>query len=89
MGFFEQNIVNFVIFSPLLFAALVAMLPSTEKSQIRAWTLVGMFLNFGLALWMYLLFDPHGAEFQMQTRLHWIDELGASYHTGVTGSRSA
>lgn len=86
MSFLQDNIVNWVIFSPLAFVALVALLPAKEEGQLRAWTFIGMLINFGLSLWMYLSYVPKGgAEFQLETRAHWLDSVGMSFHTGVDG----
>jgi NADH-quinone oxidoreductase subunit M len=85
MSFFTHSMVSLVIFSPLLFAGLVFLLPQGERGQIRAWTLVGMMVNFGLTLGLYFLYDPHGAEFQLQERSRWLSDLGMSYHVGVDG----
>jgi NADH-quinone oxidoreductase subunit M len=85
MGFFDTQLVTLVIFLPLAFAALVALLPQGEHWQIRAVTLLGMALTFGLTLVLYLAFDPTGAEFQREVRVPWLPELGISYHVGVDG----
>lgn len=85
MSSLTQHIVNLAIYSPLVFAALVLLLPSSERGQIRVWTFVGMLVNFGLCVWLYCLFQPGGAEFQLETRSRWLDELGMSYHVGVDG----
>ncbi|MBL8937615.1 MAG: NADH-quinone oxidoreductase subunit M [Archangium sp.] len=77
---------NLVIFSPLLVAALVMFMPKTEKAQIRGVTLMGMLLNLLTCLWAWTRFLPKSpVEFQMEYRLGWIDELGLSYHIGVDG----
>ncbi len=85
MTWLDQHLVSLVVFAPLVFGALVALLPKGEKGQIRALTLLGMAVNFALCLWMYLRFDPSGAEFQMEERARWIDEVGIGYHVGVDG----
>ncbi|MBM4779687.1 MAG: NADH-quinone oxidoreductase subunit M [Archangiaceae bacterium] len=77
---------NLVIFSPLLVAALVMFMPKTEKAQIRGVTLLGMLLNLLTCVWAWTRFVPKSpVEFQMEYRLAWIDELGLSYHIGVDG----
>ena len=85
MSFIEQNIVNFAIFQPLASAVLVALLPAKEERQVRVWTFLALLLNFGISVWMYSLFVPKGPEFQLETHLRWLPELGMSFHTGVDG----
>jgi NADH-quinone oxidoreductase subunit M len=77
--------VSWVIFLPLIFSALVALIPGTEKGQIRVVTGLGMVVTFTAALWMYLRLDPKGPEFQLEQRVAWITDLGVSYHVGVDG----
>ena len=78
-------IVTATIFQPLISAAIIALLPQTEKRLVRGWTFLAMFLNFGLTVLLYGLFDPKGPEFQLEQRVPWIADLGISYHVGVDG----
>jgi len=78
-------LVTVVVFQPLVAAALVALLPPTEKRLVRAWTFLALLLNFGLTVLLYATFDPKGPEFQLEQRLPWIADLGISYHVGVDG----
>lgn len=83
---YDSRMLNLVIFSPLLVAALVMFMPKTEKAQIRGVTLLGMLLNLLTCVWAWTRFVPKSpVEFQMEYRLAWIDELGLSYHIGVDG----
>lgn len=83
---YDSRILNLVIFSPLLVAALVMFLPKTEKRQIRAITFMGMLFNLATCIWAWTRFIPRsGTEFQMEYRLRWIDDLGVSFHIGVDG----
>lgn len=83
---YDSRMLNLVIFSPLLVAALVMFMPKTEKAQIRSVTLLGMLLNLLTCVWAWTRFVPKSpVEFQMEYRLAWIDELGLSYHIGVDG----
>ena len=85
MSFFDTQLVSLVIFVPLLFAALVALFPQGEHKQIRAVTLLGMLVTFGLTLWLYFDYQPTGSEFQKEFRAQWLPDLGISYHVGVDG----
>ncbi|ATB31060.1 complex I subunit 4 family protein [Melittangium boletus] len=85
MSFFDTHLLNVVVYLPLLFAALVALLPSGERGQIRAVTLIGMAVDLALGVWAYVRFEPGGSEFQLEYRARWLEQLGASYHVGVDG----
>ncbi|RPH67513.1 MAG: NADH-quinone oxidoreductase subunit M [Myxococcaceae bacterium] len=78
-------IVTLTVFQPLISAAIIALLPQAEKRLVRGWTFLSMFMNFGLTVLLYGLFDPKGPEFQLEQRLQWISDLGISYHVGVDG----
>jgi NADH-quinone oxidoreductase subunit M len=85
MNFISQNLLLLTIFAPLLFAALVALLPAGERGQIRVLALVGMLVDLALGVGLYLSFEAKGPEFQLETRTRWLDELGISFHLGVDG----
>jgi NADH-quinone oxidoreductase subunit M len=85
VSFFDSHLVTLVIFLPLFFATGVALLPASEKGQIRVFTLIGMLVSLAFGLWLYLRFQAGGPEFQFEYRAHWVDALGISYHTGVDG----
>jgi NADH-quinone oxidoreductase subunit M len=84
MNLYNQ-LVNIVVFLPLLLAALVWFLPSGERGQIRVLTLIAMLVDLVFCAWLYLSFDPAGAEFQLEYRARWIEDFGISYHMGVDG----
>ncbi len=85
MSFFDNHLLNIVIYLPLVFAALLWMLPSGERGQIRTVTFIGMLVDVVFGLWAYLKFDPAGSEFQLEYRARWLQELGVSYHIGADG----
>ena len=81
----QPYLLTLVIFAPLAGAVLIAFLPRRESGQLRAFTLVTMFIDLGLAAVAYGLFEPKGAEFQLEVRRAWIPDLGVTYHLGVDG----
>ncbi|HSP00133.1 MAG TPA: NADH-quinone oxidoreductase subunit M, partial [Thioalkalivibrio sp.] len=85
MSFFDNHLLNLVIYLPLVFAALLWLLPAGERGQLRAVTLIGMLVDLVFGLWAYLRFDPAGSEFQFEYRARWLPELGVSYHIGADG----
>jgi NADH-quinone oxidoreductase subunit M len=85
MSFFDTHLLNLVIFLPLLFGALVVLLPSGEHGQIRAVTLIGMLVDLVFGVWAYARYQPGGPEFQLEYRVPWFTEFGLSYHLGMDG----
>jgi NADH-quinone oxidoreductase subunit M len=78
-------LLTLVVFAPLALGAVVALLPASEKAQLRVATLVSMLVSFGLTLWLYLAYDPAGTEFQFEINAPWVPSLGIGYHLGVDG----
>jgi NADH-quinone oxidoreductase subunit M len=85
MGFFDTHLLNIVIFLPLVFAALVLLLPQAEHGQIRTMTLIGMLVDLVFGVWAYVRYQPGGPEFQLEYRVPWFTEFGLSYHVGMDG----
>ncbi|MBZ4415200.1 NuoM family protein [Myxococcus sp. RHSTA-1-4] len=85
MSFFDTHLLNLVVFLPLVFAALVLMLPASESGQIRTVTLIGMLVDLVFGVWAYARYVPGGPEFQLEYRVPWFEMFGTSYHIGVDG----
>jgi NADH-quinone oxidoreductase subunit M len=85
MSFFDTHLLNLVVFLPLVFAALVLLLPTGEHGQIRTVTLIGMLVDLVFGVWVYASYLPEGREFQLEYRVPWFTEFGLSYHVGVDG----
>jgi NADH-quinone oxidoreductase subunit M len=85
MSFFDTHLLNIVVYLPLLFAALIWMLPGAERGQIRTITFIGMLVDLVFGVWAYLRFEPGGPEFQLEYRTRWLEQLGVSYHIGADG----
>jgi NADH-quinone oxidoreductase subunit M len=81
----SEHLLNVVIFLPLLFAAVVALLPASEKGQLRITALAGSLVSLLTAVPLYFAFDPNGPAFQLETNKPWIASLGIGYHVGVDG----
>ncbi len=85
MSFFENHLLNLVVYLPLVFAALLCLIPTGERGQIRTITFIGMLVDAVFGVWAYLRYEPSGAEFQLEYRTQWLEQLGVSYHIGVDG----
>ena len=85
MSFFDTHLLNLVVYLPLVFAALLCLIPTGERGQLRTITFIGMLVDAVFGVWAYLRFEPGGAEFQLEYRTQWLEQLGVSYHIGVDG----
>jgi NADH-quinone oxidoreductase subunit M len=74
-----------ILFLPLLGAVLIAGIPGSNRAAIRQATLAITVAHFGLALPLWWLYEPQGAEYQFVERVSWIDAFGVEYHLGVDG----
>src|SRR5687767_124482 len=74
-----------ILFFPILGAAMLAGIPGSNRAAIRQATLAIAVIHFLIALPLWWLYAPDGAEYQFVERVPWIDALGVEYHLGVDG----
>ncbi|WP_187264277.1 complex I subunit 4 family protein [Pontibacter beigongshangensis] len=67
-------ILTSLIFTPLLAALVVLMLPVRQQKPIKAVALLGSLVQLGLAVWLYLRFDG-GAFANGQTGYQFVEKL--------------
>jgi len=76
---------SFLIFFPLVAAALVAVMPAGAQRQARIWATVAAFAEFLFSLPLWWRVVPGQPGFQFVERHDWIPAIGAQYHLGVDG----
>ena len=74
-----------ILFFPILGVVLLAGIPGSNRAAIRQTTLAISILHFLIALPLWWLYVPGGAEYQFVERVPWIESLGVEYHLGVDG----
>ena len=95
-----MNILTLIIFTPLLFAFIIAVLPSAWRNSFKCLTLAATLVQLGMSIWMYCHFKTgadfaginHEGQFQFMQKLPWINlDLGAmgkmqiDYFVGIDG----
>jgi NADH-quinone oxidoreductase subunit M len=80
-----ERLLNLVIFVPLLFAAVVFVLPKNEKGQIRVATFLGMVASLVLCVMAFYRHSLGTAEFGQEYWAQWVPEIGLGYHVGLDG----
>jgi NADH-quinone oxidoreductase subunit M len=85
MEFVQDNILNLVIFSPLLASFVVLLLPGDAKNAVRRLALVFSLVPLLLVLTMWFTYDRFDAGIQFEYVHEWFPALGSSYHVGVDG----
>jgi NADH-quinone oxidoreductase subunit M len=80
-------LLTLIVFSPLLGAALLALLPPEQEQGIRRAALAFALVPFVLSLLLLADFEPGVAGFQpaLAEQARWIPALGISYRLGVDG----
>ena len=76
---------SWLIFFPLMGAALLVLMPAHAERLIRRWATVVALAEFAFSLPLWWRFVPTGPAFQFVENRAWLAGLGASYHIGVDG----
>jgi NADH-quinone oxidoreductase subunit M len=82
-------VLSFIIFSPLVAAALCLLVPRAREGQVKWVALLGSLVTFGATVALLVLFDKDDGGFQYTERVTWIDSGAAGfelqYLLGVDG----
>ena len=85
LGFLNQNILALILFSPLLAALIVMLLPKKQHALIRWVAFILSLIPFGLTMWLWFNFRPSVPGFQFQIQFIWYPPLNSSFHLGIDG----
>lgn len=85
MEFIQDNLLNIVIFFPVLAALIIFLLPEDAKETIRRLTLIFSLVPLALVLVMWFTYDRFAADMQFEVIYNWFPQIGSSYHVGVDG----
>ena len=78
-------ILSLIVFSPLLGAGILALLPREPAQGVRRTAFVFSLLPLACALVALVAFQAGRGEFQLEDRAAWIPALGVGYRLGVDG----
>src|SRR6266436_442954 len=78
-------ILNFIIACPLLAAVVLACVPRTFRTVMRAVAIAATFFSAALAIKMFLQFQTSLPDYQFVYQRPWVSALGISYHVAVDG----
>jgi NADH-quinone oxidoreductase subunit M len=85
MEFLFSNLLSLILFSPVLVAVVIALLPNTEVKLLRWVAFLGSLIPLILSLILWFNFNPQEPGFQFQELHLWYEPIHASYHVGVDG----
>ncbi|MDG2149312.1 MAG: NADH-quinone oxidoreductase subunit M [Planctomycetota bacterium] len=80
-----MDILSLIIFSPLLAAVAILLIPSERKDALRTTCVAGALVPLVLATKLWVDFDTTVASYQFGVSIDWIKSLGIQYSLGVDG----
>ena len=78
-------ILSVIIFTPLVAALIILMMPAERKTEIRMAALLSAIFALALSFWVYLSYDQAAAGYQFVEKYNWLPQFGISLHLGVDG----
>ncbi len=79
------HILSWVLFTPLIGAVILLLIPSSNKRAIRVWANVAALAGFVISLPLAFNFNKDADGFQFVERASWIPSLGVHYAIGIDG----
>ncbi|MFQ5617260.1 MAG: NuoM family protein, partial [Anaerolineales bacterium] len=78
-------ILSVIVFTPLIAALLILLVPGERKNEIRVAALAAAAFTLILSLWVYFGYDQADGGYQFMERYEWLPALGVSYFVGIDG----
>ena len=85
MDYFRYHVLSFILFEPLIGAAVILLISKKNEDAIRWVANLTAFAGFLISIPLWFWFDPKGTDFQLIDRAAWIPSVGAEYFLGVDG----
>lgn len=82
---FENNLLTLLVFSPLLFGALLLLIPGKLESLTKWTGLAASLAIFALSLLVYSRFDGDIVGYQFVEQREWLPMIGIKYFLGIDG----
>lgn len=81
----ETSLLTWIIFTPMIFGLLIALMPSSMEHMFRKVALVQTLVNVVLAIVLYMNFDGNFAGAQFMHLVEWLPEWGINYFVSIDG----
>jgi len=85
MDFIATHLLTLILFTPVLSAAVIFLLPREQENLIRWAAFVLAFLPLAFSVVLWFSFDSSLSGFQFQEKYTWYAAINSSYHLGVDG----
>jgi len=79
-------VLSVIVFTPILAAVLILMMPAERKNEVRVTALAAAVFSLILSLWVYVQYlTGQMTGYQFLEQYNWLPALGISYFVGVDG----
>lgn len=85
MDFILNHLLSFILFTPVLAAILLILLPREQEGLIRWVAFILSFVPLLFALVAWFNFNTSQPGFQFEERAIWYPAINSSYHLGIDG----
>jgi NADH-quinone oxidoreductase subunit M len=85
MDLLATNLLSLILFTPLLVAVVLLLLPKEEGNVIRWAAFAGSLIPLVLSVLLWINFAPGMEGFQFQEQYVWYEPINSTYHLGVDG----
>lgn len=85
MEIVSDYLLTFILFSPVVIALILMLLPRDQVGLIRWTAFILSFIPLGLSIALWLGFNSEQPGFQYQEQAIWYAPINSSYHLGVDG----
>lgn len=77
--------ISLIVFTPLVAAIILILMPPERKTAIRVLSAVAAFITMALSIHLFFAYNQAQGGYQFTERTEWIPQLGISYFVGVDG----
>ncbi len=78
-------VLSVIVFTPLVAAALILLMPADRKNEVRVIALAAAVFALTLSIWTYFSYNLGVGGYQFTEHHDWLPALGISYFVGVDG----
>jgi NADH-quinone oxidoreductase subunit M len=86
MDWLLYNLLTLILFSPLIGAVVLFILPRATSDRTIKWiAFLWSLVPLALALILWVNYRPEAAGFQFEFKMPWFPQINSAYHVGVDG----
>ena len=85
MAFLQEHLLSIILFSPVIGALFLLLVPGERKQTIRWLAMVISLITLGFSLWLWFGYDASLPGYQFVENAVWYEAIKSSFHLGVDG----